>query len=338
MLTNTTRSHLIQDLQPYTCTAPICPEGDNKPLNTWEEWLVHEQVHHRMEYICSHHPTQSFLSREQYIDHIESVHSDRKDELLKSQEIDKHAQLTPKPTNGCPLCFYTADNWPDMDKHLGFHLETLSLLGLPLATGLEKDNEEMASLQLEGGGNNSELEILEDDATEDEYKEAELDQDGTHMPPGERITLNSLAKLQEQTLAARNGREAVAELLRDMSSAGINTDDGERDDESDIKSDKEPSYGSLLLAAEEGDETVVRLLLETSKADFDAQDRHGRTPLCLAAQGGHDVIVKLLLDTGSVIIDSRDYGGRTPLSWASANGHEGIVKQLLATARSTRAQ
>ena len=126
----------------------------------------------------------------------------------------------------------------------------------------------MASLQLEGGGNNSERELMQDDVTEDESEGAELDQEGTHMPPGEMVTLNALAKLQEQTLAARNGREAVVELLHGMTGADVNMEDGETDDESDIKSDNDPINRSLRLAAEDGDEAVIRLLLETGKVNF----------------------------------------------------------------------
>jgi hypothetical protein len=76
----------------------------------------------------------------------------------------------------------------------------------------------------------------------------------------------------------------VVELLRDMSSADVNMEDGETDDESDIKSDKESIYRSFRLAAKDGDEAIIRLLLETGKTDVNAQDRNGRTRLCLAAQ------------------------------------------------------
>ena len=141
---------MIQDLQPYTCTSYECNEGDNKPLNSWEEWLVHEQVYHRMEYTCPYHPDQTFSSRENYVNHISMFHSEQKTRLLKPEVVDDCSQLAPKPTKACPLCLYKADNWPDMDKHLAFHLETLALLSLPLSTGLEKDDESMASLQLEG--------------------------------------------------------------------------------------------------------------------------------------------------------------------------------------------
>jgi hypothetical protein len=326
-LANPARSHLIQDLQPYTCTAPVCPEGDGKPLNTWEEWILHEQIHHRMEYICSDHPAQAFTSRERYIDHIVNAHSDGKGELLVSQEIDKSARLSPKPIDKCPLCSYSADNWQDMDKHLGFHLETLSLLGLPLATGLEKDEQEMTSLQLEGVTSNSELEFLEDGAREDDTEWDLLEPKGTHTPPGEMLTMDSLSQFQERTLNARNGHEAVIELLHDMSGANDRTEDEAIDEESDIKRAEESSC-KLLLAAKDGDEAVVRLLVSKGKVEVDARDSDGRTPLSWAAESGHETVARLLVEEGADL-ESQNIYFRTPLSRATESGHTTVVNLLV---------
>ena len=142
MLTNPTRSHLIQDLQPYTCTAFVCPEGDNKPLNTWEEWLVHEQVHHRMEYICSDHPAQSFPNREQYIDHIASAYILTAvmnfSNLKKSINMQKC--LPNRSTDA--LCALLRQITGRIWTNISASIWRLWLsLGLPLATGLQKDEE-----------------------------------------------------------------------------------------------------------------------------------------------------------------------------------------------------
>jgi ankyrin repeat protein len=78
---------------------------------------------------------------------------------------------------------------------------------------------------------------------------------------------------------------------------------------------------------------IVNLLLATSKANPDARDEDGRTPLSIAAEVGVEPLVELLLSTGEVDPDAKDKDGRTPLSWAAKNGGEGIVEVLLATGR-----
>ena len=51
---------------------------------------------------------------------------------------------------------------------------------------------------------------------------------------------------------------------------------------------------------------------------------------CVAAENGHEAVLKLLLEKDSVDLDSKDtFYGRTPLWWAATNGHEAVVKPLL---------
>jgi ankyrin repeat protein len=50
--------------------------------------------------------------------------------------------------------------------------------------------------------------------------------------------------------------------------------------------------------------------------------------LSWAAENGHESVVKLLLERG-VEVDSKDIEyGLTPLSWAALRGHESVVKLL----------
>lgn len=85
----------------------------------------------------------------------------------------------------------------------------------------------------------------------------------------------------------------------------------------------------LMLAAENGHEAVVRLLLATEGVSPDFKDSRGYTPLLQAAKNGHGAVVKLLLSEG-VNLDSKDFGTLTPLAWAANNGHEVVVKLLIA--------
>ena len=91
--------------------------------------------------------------------------------------------------------------------------------------------------------------------------------------------------------------------------------------------DSKDTYGRtpLLLAAEEGHEAVVKLLLEKG-AELETKDKnYGQTPLLLAAEKGHEAVVKLLLEKGAEIeTKDKDYG-RTPLSWAAEKGHEAVA-------------
>ena len=84
----------------------------------------------------------------------------------------------------------------------------------------------------------------------------------------------------------------------------------------------------LLKAAVEGQEVVVQWLLNNC-AELNSENSRGRTPLSLAAMNGHEAVVKLLLGRDDVEADSRDRWGQTPLSMAAQNGHEAVVKLLL---------
>ena len=93
--------------------------------------------------------------------------------------------------------------------------------------------------------------------------------------------------------------------------------------ETGIDVDLKVKSGWTLLwwAAKEGHEAIVRLLLETGKADADLKDKDGWKLLWWAAERGHGAIVKLLLN--KVNADSMDGESRMR--------HDAIVKLLLET-------
>ena len=82
-------------------------------------------------------------------------------------------------------------------------------------------------------------------------------------------------------------------------------------------------------AADQGHEEVVKLLLTRNDVEAGLKDNAGRTPLSKAAYGGHEEVVKLLLTRDDVEADSKDNDSWTPLSYAAYKGHEEVVKLLL---------
>jgi ankyrin repeat protein len=86
----------------------------------------------------------------------------------------------------------------------------------------------------------------------------------------------------------------------------------------------------LLWAAGYGHKKVAELLLSRNDVIADLKDQYSRTPLLWAAGNGHDVVVQLLLTRNDIVADSKDNNGQTPLLWAARKGAEAVVKLLLA--------
>jgi ankyrin repeat protein len=85
----------------------------------------------------------------------------------------------------------------------------------------------------------------------------------------------------------------------------------------------------LLWAAKNGHKDVVQLLL-ASKADVNAKERKfANTALHFAAEGGHREVAKLLLASKADVNEGNKVNA-TPLHFAALKGNEDVVKLLLA--------
>jgi ankyrin repeat protein len=84
---------------------------------------------------------------------------------------------------------------------------------------------------------------------------------------------------------------------------------------------------ALYLAAEEGDERIVRLLLER-RANVSLAASDGGTPLHRASEHGHDLCARALLEAGSDPTKATS-DGWTALMLASQLGHDLCVRALL---------
>ena len=70
--------------------------------------------------------------------------------------------------------------------------------------------------------------------------------------------------------------------------------------------------------------------MERDDVDVNSKDSDdGRTALSLAAGNGHEAVVRLLVERDDVDVNSKDSDlERTALSLAAENGHKAVVKLL----------
>lgn len=122
--------------------------------------------------------------------------------------------------------------------------------------------------------------------------------------------------------ASRNGHTSIVRYLLSIKGVDVNSNSGYKIDR------------PIILAAMKGYETVVQDLLAAG-ADVTCTTR-GRdtqcTPLYLAAEHGDEAVVRCLLDAetpGHSMINQQNFGGNSPLIIASMKGHDKIVKLLL---------
>jgi ankyrin repeat protein len=86
----------------------------------------------------------------------------------------------------------------------------------------------------------------------------------------------------------------------------------------------------LHLAAENGDRSIVQVLLNHINVDLHAWDQWRSTALHAAAMRGHLSVVKLLLAEPSIDVNAKDENGATPLWWATRRNHKPVAARLLA--------
>jgi ankyrin repeat domain-containing protein 50 len=94
---------------------------------------------------------------------------------------------------------------------------------------------------------------------------------------------------------------------------------------------------NIRLAAFNGHEMVLELLLANKKLDLETKDESGQTALILGSQFGYEKVVQMLLDQGA---EANAQGGHygNALQAVSAGGREKVVQMLLDQGAEVNAQ
>lgn len=95
----------------------------------------------------------------------------------------------------------------------------------------------------------------------------------------------------------------------------------------DERTDEGGGFSPLALAADQGHDRVVKVLLRHGARASTAID-DGSTPLILSAQSGHLSVVRTLAGSGAAELDARNNDGETALHTAAIDGHPAVVKAL----------
>jgi hypothetical protein len=126
------RHHVFEDIPPYVCTSGTC-ESAVKSFSRRHEWARHEEEMHRKLWRCPYGCLESIGSSEGFKSHVRTVHH-------LADQIDTVRDLTAacgrasnkEGARSCPLCAKPCDSLKRWVKHVGHHLEQLTLFTLPM--------------------------------------------------------------------------------------------------------------------------------------------------------------------------------------------------------------
>jgi len=135
------RKHILQDLQPYSCTYLNCSSAD-RLYGSRREWLEHEESQHRKIWICRFHPSLTFPNQQVFEHHLRQqdrghvTEAQIKDFASIAQSFAEDTRQT------CPICLEETTSIPLFPAHLAHHLERIATFSLPR----EVDDEDSTSL------------------------------------------------------------------------------------------------------------------------------------------------------------------------------------------------
>ena len=132
------RTHIIQDLQPYICTYPNCPDG-LRIYGSRTAWLEHERLVHRRVWQCFEHAEPLFAFQDELRNHLESEHCKDVTETQILNLLDVSESSVADARTKCPICLLEGPFSKGMENHISFHLETFATFSISrgISTGDE---------------------------------------------------------------------------------------------------------------------------------------------------------------------------------------------------------
>ena len=127
------RKHIFSDLQPFMCTFEDCATAD-ETYGSRREWFMHEFSCHRRVWTCGGHCNRIFQSSEELIEHVKAVSSlDITDQQIPAFLEMRSSPIARTATSYCPLCCAEIVGTKSLRRHLGKHLQEISLFVIPIA-------------------------------------------------------------------------------------------------------------------------------------------------------------------------------------------------------------
>ncbi|KAJ6790296.1 hypothetical protein PWT90_09962 [Aphanocladium album] len=275
------KRHVFEDLRPYVCVQEKCT-GAEYGFAHRRDWITHTKRTHLTEYKCSAEScTWKGLNEVTFKAHIQKSHSNDisrygTDTLLAFARVEgsEHQDLS------CPLCGELQSSTKSYYRHVGRHMEQLSLFALPL-------NDEADADELETDGDDGdELQSLSDanEAAENDTKQA--------------LNVNQLR------LAAYQGDvDTIHHMLQQ--------DRVQNDSESTVLAARAGKVQTLIL--------LLNFGFEPDPAPVPLLPANFATPM-LAALGGDDVDVVKLLAAHPRFNPTRRVMGKTYFELAKERG------------------
>ncbi len=149
------KTHLLQDLQPYSCTYREC-DNPEQLYRSRREWAEHEATHRKL-WRCPEHVSTLYSSHSGLENHLRQEHigSFPEDQIAIMAKIGETTAVDLRTQ--CPVCYASADTegLGDLQNHIANHLERFATFALP--RGREDDEDGSSSVASLGSSNSQSL-------------------------------------------------------------------------------------------------------------------------------------------------------------------------------------